>query len=66
MSTPSYKITWTVGLLFRRTVRRTLLRDSVRFSEDKSLVDSLFIIRPTSRAQYDALMAWMRRVSETN
>jgi hypothetical protein len=65
VATPSYKITWTVGLLFRGTVRRAFLRDGVRFTEDKGPLDSQFIIWPTSRAQYDALMAWTRRVSET-
>lgn len=58
-----YKITQRVGALYRRQIRRTLMQHNIPYTEDKALVDSLFVIRPTSKPQYDALMDWLTRIA---
>lgn len=55
------RITWTVGALFRRDVRRQLLAARISFTEEKGLLDSLFIIRTPTKEIHDALLKEMAR-----
>jgi hypothetical protein len=55
------RITWTVGALFRREVRRQLLSSRLSFTEEKGLLDSLFIIRTPDKATHDAMLREMAR-----
>lgn len=60
----NYRIAWRAGALYRRQVRRTLMQHNIPYTEDKALVDSQFVIHPTSRSQYDALMDWLTRLAQ--
>jgi hypothetical protein len=58
-----YKLTWTVGALFRRQIRRELQRNGIAFTEDKGFLDSQFVVRTDSKAKYIALKAWMDKMA---
>lgn len=58
------RITWLVGALFRRDIRRYLQKAGLSFTEDKGLLDSLFIISTPDKVTHKAVLREMARFSD--
>jgi hypothetical protein len=58
------RITWRVTAFFRREVRRQLLVSRLPFTEEKGLLDSLFIIETPDKATHDAMLREMARFAD--
>jgi len=52
-----------VGALLRRTLRRSLDRAGISYTEDKSLFDSQFVVQVTPQ-QEARLKAWVQEVNK--
>ena len=52
---------FTAGLLLRRQFRRELQKANLDFSEEKGVLDSLFVVRG-SPGVIDAVNNWLRKV----
>lgn len=61
---PVYTLTWTVGALYRRQIRRALQRATgITVTEDKGWIDSQFTVKTTSWAKYKTVKAEMDRIT---
>lgn len=58
------RITWTVGRLHRRDIRRFLDRIGARYAEEKGLLDSQFVVTTTCPEMHYHLLAWFTEVTE--
>ncbi|MBD80461.1 MAG: hypothetical protein CL840_16210 [Crocinitomicaceae bacterium] len=54
------RLTFTAGVLFRRQVRRELIRVGLDFGEDKGWLDSQFVVRG-DYAQVKAVQAVLQK-----
>ena len=59
----TYRYRLTAGALIRRVVRRQLLAAGFTFTEEKGLLDSLFVVTGLTASQFQALHAYVTRVN---
>tara|TARA_Y100000034_G_scaffold111187_1_gene143961 strand:- start:702 stop:872 length:171 start_codon:yes stop_codon:yes gene_type:complete len=52
-----------VGALYRRTLRRYLQKHGVSYREEKSWLDSQFVIQ-SERSHFDRIRDWIDRINE--
>jgi len=57
------RYTVTVGALYRRTLRRYLQKHGVSYREEKSWLDSQFVIQ-SERSHFDRIRDWIDRINE--
>jgi hypothetical protein len=51
------------GLLIRRAVRRQLLANDIKFTEDKGFIDSVFYL-DCDDATFNSIKHWVNRVNQ--
>lgn len=62
-SVPTHRRVMRAGALIRRTLRRSLDRAGIEYTEDKGFLDSQFVLQVTD-AQEAALEKWVREVND--